>query len=262
MRLEETDTTEAFVVKGRGELHLSILIETMRREGYEFQVSRPQVILKEVDGVLCEPVEMLLIDVPEDYVGAVIEKLGARKAEMVNMFPPEKGYTRLEFKVPSRGILGYRTEFLTDTKGNGIMNSVISGFEPFAGEIETRSHGVLVAFESGEAMTYGLYNAQERGQLFIGAGTPVYEGMIVGINPKNEDITVNVCKKKHVTNMRAAGSDDALRLTPPLNYSLEQCLEFVGDDELCEVTPKNIRLRKKILSTELRAKDRAAKKNS
>ncbi|MBO4495233.1 MAG: translational GTPase TypA [Clostridiales bacterium] len=262
MRLEETDTTEAFVVKGRGELHLSILIETMRREGYEFQVSRPQVILKEVDGVLCEPVEMLLIDVPEDFVGAVIEKLGARKAEMVNMFPPEKGYTRLEFKVPSRGILGYRTEFLTDTKGNGIMNSVISGFEPFAGEIETRSHGVLVAFESGEAMTYGLYNAQERGQLFIGAGTPVYEGMIVGINPKNEDITVNVCKKKHVTNMRAAGSDDALRLTPPLNYSLEQCLEFVGDDELCEVTPKNIRLRKKILSTELRAKDRAAKKNS
>ncbi|MBR5975182.1 MAG: translational GTPase TypA [Clostridiales bacterium] len=261
MRLEETDTTEAFVVKGRGELHLSILIETMRREGYEFQVSRPQVILKEVDGVLCEPVEMLLIDVPEEFVGAVIEKLGARKAEMVNMFPPEKGYTRLEFKVPSRGILGYRTEFLTDTKGNGIMNSVISGFEPFAGEIETRSHGVLVAFESGEAMTYGLYNAQERGQLFIGAGTPVYEGMIVGINPKNEDITVNVCKKKHVTNMRAAGSDDALRLTTPLNYSLEQCLEFVGDDELCEVTPKNIRLRKKILSTELRAKDRAAKKN-
>ncbi len=262
MRLEETDTTEAFVVKGRGELHLSILIETMRREGYEFQVSRPQVIMKEVDGVLCEPVEMLLIDVPEEFVGAVIEKLGARKAEMVNMFPPEKGYTRLEFKVPSRGILGYRTEFLTDTKGNGIMNSVISGFEPFAGEIETRSHGVLVAFESGEAMTYGLYNAQERGQLFIGAGTPVYEGMIVGINPKNEDITVNVCKKKHVTNMRAAGSDDALRLTTPLNYSLEQCLEFVGDDELCEVTPKNIRLRKKILSTELRAKDRAAKKNS
>ncbi|MBO4474934.1 MAG: translational GTPase TypA [Clostridiales bacterium] len=261
MRLEETDTTEAFVVKGRGELHLSILIETMRREGYEFQVSRPQVILKEVDGVLCEPVEMLLIDVPEEFVGAVIEKLGARKAEMVNMFPPEKGYTRLEFKVPSRGILGYRTEFLTDTKGNGIMNSVISGFEPFAGEIETRSHGVLVAFESGEAMTYGLYNAQERGQLFIGAGTPVYEGMIVGINPKNEDITVNVCKKKHVTNMRAAGSDDALRLTTPLNYSLEQCLEFVGDDELCEVTPKNIRLRKKILSTELRAKERAAKKN-
>ncbi len=260
MRVEETDTTEAFVVKGRGELHLSILIETMRREGYEFQVSKPKVILKEVDGVLCEPVEDLVIDVPEDFVGPVMEKLGRRKAELLNMLPPEKGYSRLEFRIPSRGIIGYRTEFLTDTKGNGIMNSVISGFEPFAGEIETRSHGVLVAFESGEAMTYGLFNAQDRGALLIGAGTPVYEGMIVGINPKPEDITVNVCKKKHVTNMRAAGSDDAMRLTPPLNYSLEQCLEFVEDDELCEVTPKNIRLRKRILNTDLRMKDRAAKK--
>ncbi len=262
MRVEETDTTEAFVVKGRGELHLSILIETMRREGYEFQVSKPKVILKEVDGVICEPVEDLVIDVPEDYVGPVMEKLGRRKAELLNMLPPEKGYTRLEFRIPSRGIIGYRTEFLTDTKGNGIMNSVISGFEPFAGEIETRSHGVLVAFESGEAMTYGLFNAQDRGALLIGPGTPVYEGMIVGINPKPEDITVNVCKKKHVTNMRAAGSDDAMRLTPPLNYSLEQCLEFVEDDELCEVTPKNIRLRKKILNTDLRMKDRAKKKES
>ncbi len=262
MRVEETDTTEAFVVKGRGELHLSILIETMRREGYEFQVSKPKVILKEVDGVLCEPVEDLVIDVPEDFVGPVMEKLGRRKAELLNMLPPEKGYTRLEFRIPSRGIIGYRTEFLTDTKGNGIMNSVISGFEPFAGEIETRSHGVLVAFESGEAMTYGLFNAQDRGALLIGAGTPVYEGMIVGINPKPEDITVNVCKKKHVTNMRAAGSDDAMRLTPPLNYSLEQCLEFVEDDELCEVTPKNIRLRKKILNTDLRMKDRAKNKNA
>ena len=260
MRLEETDTTEAFIVKGRGELHLSILIETMRREGYEFQVSKPKVIMKEIDGVLCEPVEDLIIDVPEDFVGPVMEKLGRRKAELLNMLPPEKGYTRLEFRVPSRGIIGYRTEFLTDTKGNGIMNSVISGFEPFAGDIETRSHGVLVAFESGEAMTYGLFNAQDRGALLIGAGTPVYEGMIVGINPKPEDITVNVCKKKHVTNMRAAGSDDAMRLTPPLNFSLEQCLEFVEDDELCEVTPKNIRLRKKILSTELRAKAQAAAK--
>ncbi|MCR4671446.1 MAG: translational GTPase TypA [Saccharofermentans sp.] len=260
MRLEETDTTEAFVVKGRGELHISILIETMRREGYEFQVSKPKVIMKEVDGVLCEPVEDLTIDVPEDFVGPVMEKLGRRKAELVNMLPPEKGYTRLEFRIPSRGLLGYRTEFLTDTKGNGIMNSVIAGFEPFVGEIETRNHGVLVAFESGEAVTYGLYNAQDRGQLLIGAGTPVYEGMIVGINPKPEDITVNVCKKKHVTNMRASGSDEAMRLTPPLNLSLEQCLEFVEDDELCEVTPKNIRLRKKILSTELRMKDRAAKK--
>ena len=260
MRVEETDTTEAFVVKGRGELHLSILIETMRREGYEFQVGKPQVIMKEIDGVLCEPVEDLIIDVPEDFVGPVMEKLGRRKAELLNMLPPDKGYARLEFRIPSRGIIGYRTEFLTDTKGNGIMNSVISGFEPYAGEIETRAHGVLVAFESGDAMTYGLFNAQDRGALLIGAGTPVYEGMIVGINPKPEDITVNVCKKKHVTNMRAAGSDDAMRLTPPLNYSLEQCLEIVEDDELCEVTPKSIRLRKKILNTDLRMKDRAKKK--
>ncbi len=260
MRVEETDTTEAFIVKGRGELHLSILIETMRREGYEFQVSKPTVIMKEIDGVLCEPVEDLIIDVPEDFVGPVMEKLGRRKAELLNMLPPDKGYSRLEFRIPSRGLMGYRTEFLTDTKGNGIMNSVISGFEPFAGDIETRSHGVLVAFESGEAMTYGLFNAQDRGALLIGAGTPVYEGMIVGVNPKPEDITVNVCKKKHVTNMRAAGSDDAMRLTPPLNYSLEQCLEFIEDDELCEVTPKNIRLRKKILNSDLRAKDRAAKR--
>jgi len=260
MRLEETDTTEAFIVKGRGELHLSILIETMRREGYEFQVSKPKVIMKEVDGVLCEPVEDLVIDVPEEFVGPVMEKLGSRKAELLNMLPPEKGYTRLEFRIPSRGIIGYRTEFLTDTKGNGIMNSVISGFEPFVGDIATRNHGVLVAFESGEAMTYGLFNAQDRGSLLIGAGTPVYEGMIVGINPKPEDITVNVCKKKHVTNMRAAGSDDAMRLTPPLNLSLEQCLEFVEDDELCEVTPKNIRLRKKILNTDLRMKAQAAAK--
>ena len=260
MRVEETDTTEAFVVKGRGELHLSILIETMRREGYEFQVGKPQVIMKEVDGVLCEPVEDLIIDVPEDFVGPVMEKLGRRKAELLNMLPPDKGYSRLEFRIPSRGLIGYRTEFLTDTKGNGIMNSVISGFEPYAGEIETRAHGVLVAFESGDAMTYGLFNAQDRGALLIGAGTPVYEGMIVGINPKPEDITVNVCKKKHVTNMRAAGSDDAMRLTPPLNYSLEQCLEIVEDDELCEVTPKSIRLRKKILNTDLRMKDRAKKK--
>jgi len=261
MRLEETDTTEAFVVKGRGELHLSILIETMRREGFEFQVSKPRVILKEIDGVRHEPVETLLVDVPEDYVGAVIEKLGRRKAEMISMHPPEKGYTRMEFKVPSRGIIGYRTEFLTDTKGNGIMNSVISGFEPFAGEIETRSSGVLIAFESGEAMTYGLYNAQERGFLMIGAGIQVYEGMIVGTSPKGEDITVNVCKKKHVTNIRASGTDDALRLTPPLQFSLEQCLEFLGDDELCEVTPKSIRMRKQVLNADMRMKLRS-KKNS
>ena len=257
MRVEETDTTEAFIVKGRGELHLSVLIETMRREGYEFQVSKPKVIMKEIDGVLCEPVEDLVIDVPEDFVGPVMEKIGKRRGELVNMLPPNKGYTRLEFRIPSRGLLGYRTEFLTDTKGNGIMNSVINGFEPFAGEIETRGQGVLVAFETGTAVTYGLYNAQDRGPLFIGAGTPVYEGMIVGVNPKPEDITVNVCKKKHVTNMRSAGADEAMRLTPPLTYSLEQCLEFVEDDELCEVTPQSIRLRKKILGNELRAKTMA-----
>ncbi len=259
MRLEETDTTESFIVKGRGELHLSILIETMRREGYEFQASKPRVILKEVDGEMQEPVEMLLVDVPEDFVGAVIEKLGQRKAEMVNMLPPEKGYTRMEFKVPTRGIIGYRSEFLTDTKGNGIMNSVICGFEPYAGAIETRSHGVLVAFEDGAAVTYGLYNAQERGSLFIGAGTHVYEGMIVGVNPKNEDITVNVCKKKQVTNMRASGTDESLRLVPPLQYSLEQCLEFIADDELCEITPKSIRMRKQILNSDMRMKARSKK---
>ena len=260
MRVEETDTTEAFIVKGRGELHLSVLIETMRREGYEFQVSKPKVIMKEIDGVLSEPVEELVIDVPEEYVGPVMEKIGKRKGELVNMLPPTKGYTRLEFKIPSRGLLGYRTEFLTDTKGNGIMNSIISGFIPFAGEIETRGQGVLVAFETGTAVTYGLYNAQDRGALFIGAGTPVYEGMIVGINPKPDDITVNVCKKKHVTNMRSSGADDAMRLTPPLTYSLEQCLEFVEDDELCEVTPQSIRLRKKILNNDLRAKTLAKAK--
>ena len=261
MRVEETDTTEAFIVKGRGELHLSVLIETMRREGYEFQVSKPKVIMKEIDGVLSEPVEELVIDVPEEFVGPVMEKIGKRKGELLNMLPPTKGYTRLEFKIPSRGLLGYRTEFLTDTKGNGIMNSVISGFEPFAGDIETRGQGVLVAFETGTAVTYGLYNAQDRGALFIGAGTPVYEGMIVGINPKPDDITVNVCKKKHVTNMRSAGADDAMRLTPPLIFSLEQCLEFVEDDELCEVTPQSIRLRKKILNNDLRAKTVAKQKN-
>ena len=259
MRLEETDTTEAFVVKGRGELHLSILIETMRREGYEFQVSKPKVILKEVEGVLNEPIELVLVDVPEDFVGVVIEKLSGRRAELINMLPPEKGYSRMEFRIPSRGLIGYRSEFLTDTKGNGIMNSVISGFEPWKGEIETRGHGVLVAWESGEAVSYGLYNAQERGNLFIGPGTQVYEGMVVGYNPKNEDIVVNVCKRKHVTNMRASGSDDSLRLTTPNQMSLEQCLEFVADDELIEITPKTIRLRKRVLNSEMRAKQRSRK---
>lgn len=259
MRLEETDTTESFVVKGRGELHLSILIETMRREGYEFQVSKPKVIVKEIDGYLSEPIELVLVDVPENFVGVVIDRLSRRKAELVSMLPPEKGYVRMEFRIPSRGLIGYRSEFLTDTKGNGIMNSIIAGFEPWKGEIETRSHGVLTAWETGDAVAYGLYNAQERGNLFIGPGTPVYEGMVVGTNPKSEDIMVNVCKRKHVTNMRASGSDDALRLTPPVILSLEQCLEFVADDELIEITPKSIRLRKRVLNSELRAKQRARK---
>ncbi len=257
MRLEETETPDAFVVKGRGELHLSILIETMRRQGYEFQVSKPRVIVKETDEGRMEPVELVIIDVPEDYVGIVIEKMGSRKAELSNMLPPEKGYTRMEFRIPTRGLIGYRSEFLSDTRGNGIINSIIAGFEPWKGEIETRPHGVLVAWEDGDAVTYGLYNAQERGDLFIGPGTKVYQGMIVGANPRNEDIVVNVCKKKHVTNMRASGSDEALRLVPRIDMSLEQCLEFISDDELVEVTPVNIRLRKRILNNELRAKARA-----
>jgi len=256
LRVEETDSPDSFKVSGRGELHLSILIETMRREGYEFQVSKPSVIYKEIDGELYEPVEYLIIDVPEDFLGVVMEKLGSRKAEMVNMHSAHQGYMRLEFKIPSRGLIGYRSEFLTDTKGNGIMNHVFHGFEPFKGEIPRRQRGSMVAWEDGEAVTYGLYNAQERGSLFISPGTKVYEGMIVGENSRSEDIVINVCKKKHVTNMRASGSDEALRLTPPVILSLEQCLEFIEDDELVEVTPKNIRLRKKILNTELRAKSR------
>lgn len=233
------------------------MIETMRRQGYEFQVSKPSVIYKEIDGVICEPVEYLIIDVPEDYMGVVMEKLGARKAELVNMHSANQGYMRLEFKIPSRGLIGYRSEFLTDTKGNGIMNSVFHGFEPSKGEIQGRQRGSMVAWEDGEAVTYGLYNAQERGTLFIEPGVKVYEGMIVGENARSEDIVVNVCKKKHVTNMRASGSDEALRLTPPRILSLEQSLEFINDDELVEVTPKSIRLRKRILDTEQRAKAEA-----
>ncbi|MHB8961880.1 MAG: translational GTPase TypA [Saccharofermentanales bacterium] len=257
MRLEETETPDAFVVKGRGELHLSILIETMRRQGYEFQVSKPRVIVKETAEGRTEPVELVIIDVPEEYVGVVIEKMGSRRAELSNMFPPDKGYTRIEFRIPTRGLIGYRSEFLSDTRGNGIINSVISGFEPWKGEIETRAHGVLVAWEDGDAITYGLYNAQDRGNLFIDPGTKVYQGMVVGANPRNEDIVVNVCKKKHVTNMRASGTDEALRLTPKIDMSLEQCLEFISDDELVEVTPVNIRLRKRILNNDLRAKQRS-----
>ncbi len=254
MRVEETDATDTFKVSGRGELHLSILIETMRRQGYEFQVSRPKVILKEIDGVTYEPVELLIVEVPEQYVGAVIEKLGSRKAELENMGVRDGGSTHLEFKVPSRGLIGYRSEFLTDTNGNGIMNQLFHGYEPYAGDIQTRERGSIVVHETGESTGYGLFNTQDRGRLFIGPGVPVYEGMIVGECAKNEDIVCNVCKKKQLTNTRAAGSDDALRLVPPSNLSLEQCMEFIKDDELLEVTPTSLRLRKTILSKELRLK--------
>ncbi|MFZ5986318.1 MAG: translational GTPase TypA [Bacillota bacterium] len=256
LRVEETDSPDSFKVSGRGELHLSILIETMRRQGYEFQVSKPTVIYKEVDGIKHEPIEYLIIDVPEDFMGVVMEKLGVRKAEMVNMHSSQQGYMRLEFKIPARGLIGYRSEFLTDTKGNGIMNHIFHGFEPLKGDIPGRQRGSMVAWEDGESVTYGLYNAQERGSLFITPGTRVYEGMIVGENARQEDIVVNVCKKKHVTNMRASGSDEALRLTPAVILSLEQALEFIADDELVEITPKNIRLRKRILDSDLRAKSR------
>lgn len=256
LRVEETESADSFEVSGRGELHLSILIETMRRQGYEFQVSKPTVIFKDVDGEKHEPIEYLIIDVPEDFMGVVMEKLGTRKAEMTNMHSSQQGYMRLEFKIPARGLIGYRSEFLTDTKGNGIMNHVFHSFEPFKGEISGRTRGSMVAWEDGESVTYGLYNAQERGSLFIIPGTNVYEGMIVGENARSEDIVVNVCKKKHVTNMRASGSDEALRLTPPVLMSLEQALEFIADDELVEITPKNIRLRKRILNSDQRAKTR------
>ena len=256
LRVEETDSADCFKVSGRGELHLSILIETMRREGYEFQVSKPVIILKEKKGVTCEPIEHLIVDVPEEYVGNVIEKLGSRKGEMVNMHPGASGYTRVEFKIPSRGLIGYRSEFLTDTKGNGVMNSILIGYEGYKGEIQGRQRGSIIAWEDGESITYGLYNAQGRGRLFIGPGVNVYEGMVVGENAKSDDIVLNVCKKKQLTNTRASGSDDALRLTPHDELSLEQCLEFIADDELVEVTPENIRLRKKILKNDLRAKAR------
>lgn len=259
MRVEETDSADTFKVSGRGELHLSILIETMRREGYEFQVSRPQVIMKEIDGVLCEPIEILTVEVPEEYVGAVIEKIGSRKAEMVDMSPKESGTTQIEFKVPSRGIIGYRSEFLTDTNGKGILNQVFDSYEPYKGEISQRRHGSLVAHETGVSTGYGLFAAQDRGRLFIGPGVDVYEGMVVGSTPKAEDITVNVCKKKHVTNMRASGSDEALKLTPPSVLSLEQSIEFIDDDELLEVTPKNLRIRKRILDKTMRLRSQVQK---
>lgn len=255
MRVEETDSADSYKVSGRGELHLSILIETMRRQGYEFQVSKPEVITIQQNGETYEPVEYLVVDVPEENMGSVMEKLGTRKAEMVNMHSTgEGGYVRLDYKIPARSLIGYRSEFLTDTRGNGIMNHVFHGYEPFKGEIRGRNRGVLVAWEAGDSVTYGLYNAQDRGDLFIGPGVAVYEGMIVGQCSRNEDIAINVCKKKHVTNMRASGSDEALRLVPHINLSLEQNLEFIQDDELVEITPTSIRLRKKILNTEQRAK--------
>ena len=253
LRVSDTETTEAFHVAGRGEMHLSILIETMRREGYEFQVSPPRVLYKEIDGVRFEPLERMVVDVPADAVGAVIEKIGSRKGDLLEMTPVGTRM-KLEFLVPARGLFGYRNEFLTDTRGEGIMASVFDSYAPFKGELSRRNSGSLVCFETGESVTYGLWAAQERGALFIGPGVPVYGGMIVGETPKSEDITVNVCRKKQLTNMRASGSDEALRLVPPRQMSLEQCLEFLADDELLEVTPQNLRLRKRILNHEMRMK--------
>ncbi|WP_024861374.1 translational GTPase TypA [Ruminococcus flavefaciens] len=259
LRVEETDSTDSFRVAGRGEMHLSILIENMRREGYELGVSTPRVLFKQDEnGRKLEPIERLVIDVPEDCVGSVMEKIGARKGDMVDMHP-QGSRMRIEFLIPARGLFGYKSEFLTDTKGEGIMSHVFDGYQPYKGDIERRNTGSLVSFETGEAVTYGLYNAQERGQLFITSGTPVYEGMIVGASPKTEDLVVNVCKKKHLTNTRASGSDDALRLVPPRILSLEDCLEFLADDELLEVTPESLRIRKRVLSNTQRAKDRSKK---
>ena len=260
LRVTEVEgSTDSFNVAGRGEMSLSILIETMRREGYELQVSPPRVLYQEIDGVKCEPVERLVVDVPADCVGAVMEKIGSRKGDLLEM-NPVGDRMKVEFLVPSRGLFGYRNEFLTDTKGEGIMASVFDSYQPVKGEISRRSTGSLVAFETGEAVTYGLFNAQERGSLFIGPGTPVYAGMVVGVTPKNEDISVNVCKKKQLTNMRASGSDEALRLVTPRTLSLEQCLEFLADDELLECTPENLRLRKRILDHGDRMREASKKK--
>ena len=260
LRVEETDTTESFKVSGRGELHLSVLIENMRREGYEFAVSKPEVLYKEEDGRKTEPMERAIIDVPEEFSGTVIEKLSSRKGELLGMSTASGGYTRLEFSIPSRGLIGYRGEFMTDTKGNGILNTLFDGYAPYKGDIQYRKQGSLIAFETGEAITYGLYNAQERGTLFLGAGEKVYAGMVIGQTGKTEDIEVNVCKKKQLTNTRSSSADDALRLTPPRILSLEQSIEFIDTDELLEVTPKTLRIRKKILDPTLR-KRAAMRKN-
>ncbi len=261
LRVEETDSSDSYRVCGRGEMHLSILIENMRREGYEFQVSTPKVMYKEIDGVRCEPMEKLIVDVPDDATGAVFQSMGNRKGELLHM-SAIGNRTRLEFVIPARGLFGYKSEFLTSTKGEGVMNSVFFEYQPYKGELSRRDTGSLVAFETGDAVTYGLFNAQGRGTLFIGAGTPVYEGMVIGESPKSDDINVNVCKTKHLTNTRSSSSDDALRLITPKKMSLEECLEFIGDDELLEITPKNIRIRKRILNGELRAKARAKEKKA
>lgn len=259
LRVEDGETTDSFKVSGRGEMHISILIETMRREGYEFSVSTPKVLMKEIDGTLCEPIERLTIDVPEESMGSVMEKMGSRKAEMIQM-TSQGSRMRLEYLIPARGLLGYRSEFLTDTRGEGIMNAVFDSYQPFKGEISRRHTGSLVSFETGEAVGYGIFKVQDRGTMFITPGTAVYEGMVVGYSPKSEDINVNVCKKKQLTNTRASGSDEALRLTPPQQMSLEACLEFLADDELLEVTPESLRIRKRILNNQLRAKANAKNK--
>ena len=262
MRVGETDATDAFAVSGRGELHLSILIETMRRQGYEFSVSKPSAIIQVRDGAVYEPIERLTVDAPDDFVGVVMEKLGSRKAEMTNMRQNAGGYTRLEFSIPARCLIGFRSEFLTDTKGNGIMNHVFDGYGPYRGDVAPRTRGSLVAREEGEAAAYGLYNAQDHGALFIAPGALVYEGMVFGECSREGDMSINVCKKKHMTNIRAAGADEAVRLTPPRVLSLEQALEFIADDELIEVTPKNIRLRKRILNTDQRLKAQSRAKDA
>ena len=254
LRVNETDTTDAFRVCGRGEMHLSILIENLRREGYEFQVGAPKALFREIDGQTCEPVERMIADVPQDAVGSIMEKMGSRKGELVSMNPKGADRMRLEFLIPARGLFGYRTEFLTDTKGEGVLSSVFHSYQPYKGDISKRTTGSLIAFETGEAVGYGLFNAQERGPLFIGPGTQVYEGMVIGENPRGDDMAVNVCKKKQLTNMRASGSDDALRLIPPRQMSIEAALEFISDDELLEITPKSVRIRKKILSNTERLK--------
>ena len=259
LRVEDGETTDSFKVSGRGEMHISILIETMRREGYEFSVSTPKVLMKEIDGTMCEPIERLTIDVPEESMGSVMEKMGSRKAEMIQM-TPQGSRMRLEYLIPARGLLGYRSEFLTDTRGEGIMNAVFDSYQPFKGDISRRHTGSLVSFETGEAVGYGIFKVQDRGTMFITPGTAVYEGMVVGYSPKSEDINVNVCKKKQLTNTRASGSDEALRLTPPQQMSLEACLEFLADDELLEVTPESLRIRKRILNNQLRAKANAKNK--